>query len=172
MKKLTLFEITSEYLVLKDLSTEIEVDKETGEITDNTAVLQELYDGINDSLDKKLDGTMYVIKELQIESKALKEEAKRLTARAKVLDNKEEKLKNMMFHSIDLIEDKKIKTAKFNFYIKKNQPSVKVDSVEDLPRGLRKATWTADKKAIKDALMSNISVAGCSLVESSSLVVK
>ncbi len=170
--KLSLFGLTTEYLVLKDLQQETEVNQETGEVTDNSKELHDLWLGLKDDLDVKLNNTMYVIKELNADAQTLKDEATRLTARAKVLTNKADLLKDYIFSSVQQLDKKKIKTDKFNFVVAKSQPSVNVLAVEDLPRAYRKATWSADKKAIKEALQSGTEVEGCSLVVNESLRVK
>lgn len=172
MKKTTLFNLTNEYLVLRDLASEIDFNEDTGEVIDNTDTIQELYNGLKDDLDVKLNNTMYVIKELQGDSNTLDAEIKRLQNKKKVIDNKAELIKSLIFKSVSFIEGKTLVTDKFKFVVSKNQESTVVPDVEDLPRAYRKATWAADKKAIKEALQSGIKIEGCSLVRTESLKVK
>lgn len=169
---LSLFQLSQEYLVLKDLSQDMEVNEETGEVTDNSQELKELWLGLKDDLDVKLNNTQYVITELKADAETLKAEAKRLTERAKTMTNRAELLKDYLYSAVEQLDDKKIKTDKFNFTIAKSAPAVNVLAVDDLPRQFRKATWSADKKLIKEALQKGDEVEGCSLVVKESLRVK
>lgn len=114
----SLFNIGQEFKALYNLADEIEVD-ENGEIIDNSDLLLELFNELsNDKLESKLENVMYIIKELEVSQKALKDEAKRLTDKAKVFENRANRLKEMIKDVMIVSGQSKIKTDKFNFSIK------------------------------------------------------
>lgn len=114
----SLFNIGQEFKALYNLADEIEVD-ENGEIIDNSDLLLELFNELsNDKLESKLENVMYIIKEIEVSQKALKDEAKRLTDKAKVFENRANRLKEMIKDVMIVSGQSKIKTDKFNFGIK------------------------------------------------------
>lgn len=114
----SLFNIGQEFKALYNLADEIEVD-ENGEIIDNSDLLLELFNELsNDKLESKLENVMYIIKEIEVSQKALKDESKRLTDKAKVFENRANRLKEMIKDVMIVSGQSKIKTDKFNFSIK------------------------------------------------------
>ena len=114
----SLFNIGQEFKALYNLADEIEVD-ENGEIIDNSDLLLELFNELsNDKLESKLENVMYIIKEIEVSQKALKDESKRLTDKAKVFENRANRLKEMIKDVMIASGQSKIKTDKFNFSIK------------------------------------------------------
>ena len=170
MTKISLFDISTEFRALQDLSID-EVNEETGEVTNNSDLIAKLFNEVQETLANKLDGTMYVIKQLTSDSTALKDEAKRLNAKAKAMDNKAVYLKELMFGALNSTNEKKLKTDKFNFTIKRSE-SVSVADVDNLPREFVRLKREADKKAIKEVLKSGATVDGCSIDEKFSLGVR
>ena len=67
------------------------VDQETGEILDT-----EKLDALQMERERKLEGVALWIKDLKAEATAVKEEADKLTARKKALDNKIESIKTWL----------------------------------------------------------------------------
>lgn len=114
----SLFTIGAEFKALYSLADEIEVD-ENGEIIDNSELLLELFNELsNDKLETKLENVMYIIKDLEVSEKALKDEAKRLNEKAKVFENRSNRLKEMIKDVMSVSGQAKIKTDKFNFSVK------------------------------------------------------
>ena len=169
--KLSLFDIGTEFRVLHELSNSEEFDSETGELLDNSKHLTELFNEIEATLGNKLDATMYIIKQLESEQQLLKDEAKRLTDRAKTRANKVEFLKSLMFSALNATNETKLKTTKFNYTIKRSE-SISVSDVDLLPREYVRLKREADKKAVKDALKSGATIEGCSIDEKFSLGVR
>lgn len=169
--KISLFELSTEFRALQDLITHEEFDQETGELIDNTDAVQALFEEVQGTLGNKLDNTMYVIKELESEVTLLKDEAKRLTARATARDNKVKFLKTIMFSALNASGEKKLKTTKFNFTIKRSE-SVNVTDVDLLSREWVKLTRSADKIAIKKALKDGATIEGCNMNENFTLGVR
>lgn len=172
MKKNSLFDLTNEYLVLQDLIEDIEFNPETGEIIDNEETIQELYNGLTGEIGDKLNSVMYVIKQAETDAVMLDDEVKRLNKKKSTLKNRAKLLKDLIFKTVSCLDEKKFKTDKFAFTIRKSQPSVQILSEDDLPRQYRVAKWSADKVKIKEALKNGEEVIGCALVQSESLQVR
>ena len=141
---MNLFDLTGQYLQLKELSEQIEFNEETGEIIDNSDTINELFNEIGGELNDKLDSCQYVIKSLESDSNALKEEAKRLNAKAKVLSNNADRIKSMMLESLKASELQKVKSKHFNFSLRKSK-SVNVINEELLGREFFRIKKEVDK---------------------------
>ena len=89
------------------------VDLETGEILD-----VEKLDALQMEREAKLEGVALWVKDLRAEAAAVKEEADKLTARKKALDNKIEGLKTWLLFALD---GQKLKTPRCNVYQTHNQ---------------------------------------------------
>ena len=98
------------------------VDMETGEILDT-----EKLDALQMERERKLEGVALWIKDMRAEAAAVKEEADKLTARKKALDNKVEGLKNWLLMALG---GKKLKTARCNVYQTHSQKLVVPDEAE------------------------------------------
>lgn len=109
-----LYDIGNEYQALYDLAEAIEYD-ENGNAIDNSLELSELFRDIETELQQKLINTNYIIKELAVSEQALKDEAKRLTAKARVYENRQKRLKDLIKTVMIATGETKIKTDKFNF---------------------------------------------------------
>lgn len=169
---MTLFNIASEFQVLRDLAeNDLEFNEETGEIIDNTDIINQLFEEIKLGLEDKLDNCMKLIKELEGSSEILKQEAKRINSKAIAFDNKAKQLKELMKNALVASGQEKLKTFYFSYNIK-NSESIEVADVELLPRQFLRIKKEADKKAIKEALQNNILIEGCSIKSSKSLVVR
>lgn len=115
-----LFDISKEFEGLYSLLEEIEVD-ENGVIVDNSEIIASLYESLRGDLSEKLQNTIYVCKELAANSETLKAEAKRLTEKAKVFENREKKLKLLMKEVILSSGEMKHKTDKFSISVRTSE---------------------------------------------------
>ena len=169
---LSLFDLSNEFFALKDLiDNDLEVNDETGEITDNSELLKELFENLKLSLEDKLDNTQRYVLTLNGEADILAKEIKRLQARKQALENKADRLTEMMKNSILSSGQTKFKTSLYNFNIKKTE-SVEVRDLDLIPRAYLRIKKEADKTAIKKAIKDGLFIDGCKIVENKSLVVK
>ena len=149
------------------------IDDETGEILD-----VEKLDALQMEREAKLEGVALWVKDLKAEAAAVKEEADKLTARKKALDNKIEGLKNWLLFALG---GEKLKTPRCNVY---QTHSTRV-SVEDEPKlisflqtleepekFLRFKEPELKKDDIKKALKEGTIIPGASLEETESVVIK
>lgn len=149
---LSLFDLSNEFFALKDLlENDCEYNEETGEITDNSELLKELFENLKLSFEEKLDNSQRYVLTLNGEADILAKEIKRLQARKQALENKADRLTEMMKNSILSSGQTKFKTSLYNFNIKKTE-SVEVRDLDLIPRAYLRLKKEADKVAIKKAL--------------------
>lgn len=169
MINLSLFDISMEFIGLRDLMESIEVD-ENGVILDNSKEIEELYNNIKLSLEEKLDNSQRYCLTLDGEAEILDKEIKRLQAKKTSLKNKKERLRTMMLSALQVSGHDKLKTSLYNFLTRK---STSVEANEDeLKREYLKISYSADKKKIGEVLKSGGIVDGAKLVEKTSLNVR
>lgn len=169
---LSLFDLSNEFFALKDLlDNDLEVNEETGEITDNSELLKELFENLKLSFEDKLDNAQRYCLTLDGEADILDKEIKRLQAKKQSLNNKKDRLKKLMLSSIECAGFSKIKTPFYSFNIKKSE-ALEVESIDNIPREFLRIKKEADKTAIKKAIKDGLIIEGCKIVENKSLVTK
>ena len=149
------------------------VDLETGEILDT-----EKLDALQMERDKKLEGVALWIKDMKAEAAAVKEEADKLTARRKALENKMEGLKAWLLMALD---GEKLNTPRCKVYQTHNQRVViddekaLIDMFLSSPSGekfLRMKDPEIDKTALKDSMKQGYEFEFAHLEETESVVIK
>lgn len=151
------------------------VDMETGEILDS-----EKLDALQMERERKLEGVALWVKDLSAEAAAVKEEADKLTARKKSLDNKITSLKNWLLYALN---GEKLKTPRCSVYQTHSQRVAIVGNEKDLIAWLeRNAKDPRDyiryrepelrKDEIKKALKDGKEIEYAKLEETESVVIK
>ena len=149
------------------------LDMETGEILDT-----EKLDALQMERERKLEGVALWVKDMKAESAAVKEEADKLTARKKALDNKIESLKNWLLYALD---GEKLKTPRCSVYQthsqKLNVPDEPglisfLQTLEEPEKFLRFKEPELKKDDIKKALKEGTIIPGAALEETESVVIK
>ena len=151
------------------------VDMETGEILD-----VEKLDALQLEREAKLEGVALWIKDMKAESAAVKEEADKLLARKKALDNKIEGLKSWLLIALD---GGKLKTPRCNVYQTHGQRVAIVGDEKDLIAWLERNTEDPRefirykdpelrKDEIKRALKDGKEIEYAKLEETESVVIK
>ena len=160
-----LYEIDAEILAT--------IDQETGEIID----LEKL-DALQIERERKLEGVALWIKDIKAEAAAVKEEADKLKAREKSLDNKMEGLKNWLSYALG---GEKLKTARCNVYYTHNQRLAVEDegkligflkTLKKPEQFLKFSEPELRKDEIKKALKDGYEIPGASLEQTESVVIK
>ena len=148
------------------------VDMETGEILD-----AEKLDALQMERETKLEGVSLWVKDLTAEANAVKEEADKLTARKRALDNKIQALKSWLLIALN---GEKLKTPRCNVYQTHNQRLAVeneaglisfLKTLEDPERFVR-YTEELRKDEIKKALKDGYVIPGAALEETESVVIK
>ena len=168
----SLFDLSLEFYALKDLmENDFEVDEETGEFIDNTETINNLFNGLKMTFEDKLDNSQRYVLTLNGEADILAKEIKRLQAKKTALENKADRLSEMMKNAILSSGENKFKTSLYSFNIKKTE-SVEVRDLDVIPRAYLRLKKEADKVAIKKALKNGDVIEGVYLSEKLSLGVK
>jgi hypothetical protein len=149
------------------------IDDETGEILDTDRL-----DALQMERERKLEGVALWVKDLKAEAAAVKEEADKLTARKKALDNKIEAIKTWLLGALD---GEKLKTPRCNVY----QMRIQRVNIPDEPKlicflqtlnepekFLRFKEPELRKDEIKKALKDGTIIPGAELEETESVVIK
>lgn len=157
----TLYELTGKYSQLLNLS----------EDTDPT-LFSDTMDSITDAIEDKAVGYAKVDRELAKDEKGLRDEAKRLSARASAIANNRKILKANLQDAMETTGQEKIKTQEFTIYIQANPQSVKLSDESQLPAYLTKVTRVPDKTEIGKLLKEGKDVPGAELTSSSSLRIR
>jgi predicted nuclease with TOPRIM domain len=158
-----LYELTHDLRTLQDM-LEYSTDEELDEVLrDTLEANQGLYE-------VKLEQYCKVIKNLEADMDALKNEAKRLTDKRKRLESNVAKLKGLMYDSMKLTNTTKIKGQIFTLSIQKNGGKTPVIMAENadlsiLPDQLVIVTETPALDAIRELLEAGKTVEGFSLGE-------
>ena len=149
------------------------VDMETGEIID-----PEKLTALQMERERKLEGVALWVKDLSAEAAAVKEEADKLTARKKALDNKITSLKAWLLWALG---GDKLKTPRCNVYQTHSQKVViddekaLIDMFMSSPSGekfLRMKDPEIDKNALKDSMKQGYEYEFAHLEETESVVIK
>ena len=149
------------------------VDMETGEILD-----VEKLDALQMERERKLEGVALWVKDLKAEAAAVKEEADKLTARKKALDNKIESIKTWLLGALD---GEKLKTPRCNVYQTHSQrvnipdePKLIcfLQTLNEPEKFLRFKDPELRKDEIKKALKDGTIIPGAELEETESVVIK
>lgn len=149
------------------------VDMETGEILD-----AEKLDALQMEREHKLEGVSLWVKDLTAEANAVKEEADKLTARKRALDNKITALKSWLLIALN---GEKLKTPRCNVYqthstrvsVEDEAELIKfLETLDEPEKFLRFREPELRKDEIKKALKDDVIIPGASLETTESVVIK
>ena len=138
------------------------------------AAVEEYLNELGQQEASKVDGFAQFVRLEEARAKAMKEEAKRLTARAKTAEGHIAYLKSRY---LDIMSSNGLRKVQGNAYVLSVRESKAVVVPEDLS-GLdeiflrRKEVVEADKAVIKEALAAGQSIPGCELRTNYSLQIK
>lgn len=107
----SLYNLTHDYQTVLDMIYD--------EAHDEQAVIDTL-DSIEGAIEDKAEGYCKIIKQLEADAQAIKEEEMRLRERRIVYENRKERLKQNLFDTMKATGIPKIKTTLFNVGIQKN----------------------------------------------------
>lgn len=157
---MNLYEIKQEF----EKAIEECVDMETGEIINPTRL-----DELNMVLTDKRENVALYIKNLSAEAKAIDEEAKNLTNRKRVLNNKVEGLKKYL---ADNLEGHKFETAKVVVSFRKSE-QLEINSIEHIPTEyLISQEPKIDKVALKKSIKQGAVINGVQIITKQNIQMK
>lgn len=147
----TLYNLTADYTALLELAEDPETDPKA---------IADTLEALGGEIEEKAEGYAMVMKELEAQETALKNEVDRLNARRLAILNNIRCMKLSLQDAMETTGKTKFKTTLFSFGIQKNPPSVvlDVDDVYKLPKqylkykepDVDKAALIRDLKAGKD----------------------
>ena len=142
----SLYDLTSDYLNLLELAEDPDIDEQ--------AFLDTL-EGIEGALEDKADNYAKIMRMLDGDALAIREEERRLEARRKAIENNIKRMKSALQYAMEATGKTKFKTQLFSFNVQNNPASVVMDEsdVANIPeRFLKYKDPEIDRKAIKDAI--------------------
>lgn len=155
----TLYELTGQFLDIYNM----ELDEETKLDTLDSIDWETEYE-------IKVENYIKVMKNLEADVEARKNEIKRLMELNKADEKKKEHLKDTLSASMSLTGHERVDTPLFKVSFRKSQ-AVEVDEAV-LPEAYKVATWKADKKRLKEDLKNGLEIIGASLVERKNLSIR
>lgn len=156
---------------LYDLSTKYQQIQTM--IEDGQEGLSDTLESLNDAIEDKAVGYAKVIRNLEAQANAIKDEEKRLAERRKSLENNIKRLKESLQEAMISSDMKRIKTELFSFNIQKNPPSVFVRSEHAIPKNyFVEQAPVLDKKSLLADLKEGKEVPGVEIRQSEGLRIR
>ena len=155
----TLYELTGQFLEIYNMDIDDETKLDTLESIDWTS-----------DYENKVEGYVKVIKSLEADLEARKNEKKRLDDLNKSDQTKIENLKSALAVSMTETGQTKVDTTLFKVGFRKSE-AVMVDETK-LPKKYQVATYKPDKKTLKELLKSGKHIKGATLEERSNLSIR
>jgi hypothetical protein len=160
--ELQLYKLTQNYAQLLDLADSMDEEM----FRDTLSSLEEV-------IEDKAENTAKLIKCLEADCKAIKEEEKRLADRRKAIENKVSSIKEYLFNQLEVAGLDKVKRATVTVSIQLNNPSVEVLDESIIPSSyMVPQPATIDKKSILKDLKDGVIIDGCSLKRTRGLRIK
>lgn len=155
-----LYEIKEQFLRLADTDMD--------DIT-----LQDTLEGLQGDLEDKVDNIACLVKSLNAEALAIKNEIENLAARATQKQSKADKLKSYVYATLKSLDIGKIETARNVLRIKKNPASVMLEEAFYIEEYMvEKVSYAPDKTKIKEDLNSGVIIKGARLEHKERLDIK
>ena len=139
----SLYELTEQYAQLLAIAEDPDIDPQ---------VLADTMEALDGEIEQKADGCARVMRELEANAKARREEARRQTERARVEENSVKRIGAALQRLMELSGKRKFRTELFSFNIAKNPDAVVIPDEGRVPEQFLKAEIKVDKAAIKEAL--------------------
>lgn len=136
-------------------------------------VMQDTLDSIEDAIENKAENIAKLIRNLESDVTAYKEEEDRLKAKRQATENKVKWLKTYLEDNMKLTGKTKFKSGMFNFSIQKNPASVNITDEKIIPgEFLIPQPPKVDKTSLKEILKRGIEVPGAELKQTEGLRIR
>lgn len=156
---MNLYELTEIYQNLLDLDLEEED-------------LQVHLKNINDAIETKAENIAKVLRDLNAEAEAYKEEIERMTMKKQRVENRMKNLKSYLEEAMRDVNKLKFKTRLFSFAIQKNAPSLKILDESKIPEEYFKIERKLNKQDLKEAVKKGLYPEAAELVQGESLRIR
>lgn len=160
---MNLFELTENYV---KFFTEFE---NADEVTEE---MQKMADNLNVEIEKKCDNYAKMIRNLEADVEAFKNQEKIFNEKRKIAENKVKWLKQNLQTSMELQNRKKVKTDLFSFNIQKNAPSLEITNENNIDDSYYIVERKLDKRALLGDIKEGLIVDGVELKQTESLRIR
>lgn len=157
---MNLFELTENYV---KFFTEFE---NADEIT------EEMADNLNVEIEEKCDNYARMIRNLEADVEAFKNQEKIFNEKRKSAENKVKWLKQNLQASMELQGRKKVKTDLFSFNIQKNAPALEITNEKNIDDGYYVVERKLNKKELLNDIKEGLIVDGVELKQTESLRIR
>jgi transcriptional regulator of heat shock response len=148
-----LYELTQNYNQLLEMAEDMEMD-----------ALRDTLESIQDAIEDKAENLAKLIKCLDADAKAIKEEEQRLAERRRAIENKVSSCKEYLQNQLEVAGLQKVKRPTITVAIQNNPPSVEIADESMIPTDyMIPQPSKIDKKAILTALKEGSTIDGCAL---------
>ena len=139
----------------------------------DTEVMKDTLDSINDAIENKAENIAKLIRNLESDVSAYKEEEDRLKTKRQATENKVKWLKTYLEDNMKLTGKTKFKSGMFNFSIQKNPASVNITDERIIPEEfLIQQPPKVDKTSLKEALKNGIEIPRAELKQTEGLRIR
>lgn len=136
-------------------------------------VMQDTLDSIEDAIENKAENIAKLVRNLESDVSAYKEEEDRLKTKRQATENKVKWLKTYLEDNMKLTGKTKFKSGMFNFSIQKNPASVNILDERIIPEEfLIPQLPKIDKTSLKEILKRGIEVPGAELKQTEGLRIR
>ena len=160
---MNLFELTENYV---KFFTEFD---NANEITDE---MQEMANNLNVEIEEKCDNYAKMIKNLEADVEAYKNQEKIFNEKRKVAENKVKWLKQNLQASMELQGRKKVKTDLFSFNIQKNAPSLEIRDENNIDDSYYVIERKLNKRELLNDIKEGLIIDGVELKQTESLRIR
>ena len=160
---MNLFELTENYV---KFFTEFE---NADEVTEE---MQEMADNLNVEIEEKCDNYAKMIRNLEADVEAYKNQEKQFNEKRKTTENKIAWLKKNLQASMEQTGRKKVKTGLFAISIQKNKPSLDITSEENIGDEYYKVERTLNKRDLLNDIKEGLIVDGVEIKQTESLRIR
>lgn len=136
-------------------------------------VMKDTLDSIEDAIENKAENIAKLIRNLESDVSAYKEEEDRLKTKRQATENKVKWLKTYLEDNMKMTGKTKFKSGMFNFSIQKNPASVNITDEKIIPgEFLIPQPPKVDKTSLKEILKRGIEVPGAELKQTEGLRIR
>ena len=160
---MNLFELTENYV---KFFTEFE---NADEVTEE---MQEMADNLNVKIEEKCDNYAKMIRNLEADVEAFKNQEKIFNEKRKSAENKVKWLKQNLQASMELQDRKKVKTDLFSFNIQKNAPSLEIKDEKNIDDSYYVIERKLNKRELLNDIKEGLIVDGVELKQTESLRIR
>lgn len=160
---MNLFELTENYV---KFFTEFE---NADEVTEE---MQEMADNLNVEIEEKCDNYGKMIRNLEADVEAFKNQEKIFNKKRKSAENKVKWLKQNLQASMEQTGRKKVKTDLFSFNIQKNAPSLEITNENNIDDSYYVIERKLNKRELLNDIKEGLIVDGVELKQSESLRIR